>query len=843
MIAKRLLITMVCIAALALMFSPVSAALNHVAQGKDVFIGEQGLDISDAVGNATQIAWFTSGTDNVLTGSPSKVVSVGNKANFYVSNADFGGRTGNWYISGTSTIAFVVNEPSMTVKLWDLTSASDVTGKNVPRGDKIDFRIESNLYAIQQRDTSAAFDFKIKVKTADGAVYTSLNTLNSPNRPLVNLGVNSNLFYWAAMDVNNAWNLNAADSSGNKLYNSGIYRVTAECNQNKLKDNYGEVEGKTVTPVVTLTVATDTLKLTAAKTSVTRGSQFSVVIYGQPNTQYQLYIKNAGTDVCPTFTDYQDGVVVATNKTYATVTTASDGYRTVGFSTTKDTKDKKYTIKAETSDSKKSDEVSVTVAEGKISIESSSDTSDISTNNIFSLGDEITLSGVNTETDNTYFFITGPNLPSSGAILSDPREATTNNDASTFASTDVIEDNTYEFKWYTSDIGVDAGTYTVYAVTAPKNRDHLSDAQYATTSITLKKPGITAKMSQSTVGRGDTIYVRGSASNVPSQGVAIWIFGKNYVSYKTVDVEDDGSFEYEITSDTTQNFANGQYYVVAQHPMYNDQFDVYPDNANKPVNVLGIYPIAGNTLFMVAGNNRLQGSDAAQALISEINKPVIDDRYTSLSFVVAEPIININGIGSVNVGTNLTISGTTNLAVGDEIIVEIVSSSFKPTDKSESGGFSGSTGTVTVKKGTSGASMNTWSFNTSTNNWKVDNYIVSASGIVVPATSSATFDVIGTGETATHVEPTTVAPTTKPTVVNATSNATPATPVPTPVPTPIPTAPPTPVPTPVATPVPTPIPTTHVPTPLPTATSAPGFSSVIAVVGLLAVAFLVVRKN
>ena len=39
---------------------PASAVLNHIAQGGDVFIGEEGLDITAAVGGFSQIAWFGS---------------------------------------------------------------------------------------------------------------------------------------------------------------------------------------------------------------------------------------------------------------------------------------------------------------------------------------------------------------------------------------------------------------------------------------------------------------------------------------------------------------------------------------------------------------------------------------------------------------------------------------------------------------------------------------------------------------------------------------------------------------------------------------------------------------
>jgi len=56
--------------------------------------------------------------------------------------------------------------------------------------------------------------------------------------------------------------------------------------------------------------------------------------------------------------------------------------------------------------------------------------------------------------------------------------------------------------------------------------------------------------------------------------------------------------------------------------------------------------------------------------------------------------ITINPVGDHYIGDKFTITGRTNLAAGDEILVQVYSSSFKPTQKSQSGEFSGATGTI-----------------------------------------------------------------------------------------------------------------------------------------------------
>ncbi|MEI7435075.1 MAG: PGF-CTERM sorting domain-containing protein, partial [Methanomicrobiales archaeon] len=131
-------------------------------------------------------------------------------------------------------------------------------------------------------------------------------------------------------------------------------------------------------------------------------------------------------------------------------------------------------------------------------------------------------------------------------------------------------------------------------------------------------------------------------------------------------------------------------------------------------------------------------------------------------------------------------------------------SSFKPTTKTQSGEFSGATGTVKVAKGTDG--LNKWSFPVDAAAFKPDEYIVQAQSITVSGAQASTlFNVV-------EFKPTPV-PTTVVTTV-ASNN--------TPVPTTI-------------------VPKTTVPTAKPT--TQPGFGALIALIGLGAVAFLVVRKH
>jgi len=107
------------------------------------------------------------------------------------------------------------------------------------------------------------------------------------------------------------------------------------------------------------------------------------------------------------------------------------------------------------------------------------------------------------------------------------------------------------------------------------------------------------------------------------------------------------------------------------------------------------------------------------------------------SFIVENSNATINTTGDHYVGDKVTITGLTNLAVGNDLLVEIYSSSFQPTQKLQSGEFSGSSGTVTVMPGTNG--YNVWSFDVDTATFKPDEYIIRVSGITNEVTASSSF--------------------------------------------------------------------------------------------------------
>jgi len=274
-----------------------------------------------------------------------------------------------------------------------------------------------------------------------------------------------------------------------------------------------------------------------------------------------------------------------------------------------------------------------------------------------------------------------------------------------------------------------------------------------------------------TIANGDPVFIHGIATGQPGAGLQVWLIGYNYVKIATVYTNPDNTYEYELKSADTQSLAPGQYFVLVQHPMMNGVFDIYYDAATGSVinRQLG----SGTSIFQLTGSGSLQNTDGANALMQAINSQNLDDTFATTSFIIDNPAAFIKPIGDHAVGDKFTISGSTNLAVGNSLMIEITSSSFNPTKKVQGGEFSGSAGTVKVEPGTSG--FNYWSFDVDASTFRPDEYIVTVTGEAIDVTASTTFTIIEKlPATATTPSPETTVPTTFPISATASLPPTPA---------------------------------------------------------------------
>jgi hypothetical protein len=235
--------------------------------------------------------------------------------------------------------------------------------------------------------------------------------------------------------------------------------------------------------------------------------------------------------------------------------------------------------------------------------------------------------------------------------------------------------------------------------------------------------------------KGDPVVIRGVATGHPQQGLQVWILGNNYAHVSTVSVNADNSYQFKLVGQETQNLASGQYFVLIQHPMMNGEFDiVYNAGTGQVINR---QRGGGMAIFSLTGAGSLQGPQAAEALLSAVKDPDTDDSFTTVSFYVEPPHAFIDPISNYAVGDRFEIGGSTNLAPGDDLLIEVYSSSFHPTTKEQGGEFSGITGMVKVQPGP--GNYNHWSFPVDTKSWKPDEYIVTVSAILQNVRESTTF--------------------------------------------------------------------------------------------------------
>ncbi|EHQ35925.1 MEMAR_RS02690 family S-layer glycoprotein [Methanoplanus limicola] len=665
--------------ALILLISPVMAGEygTVVYPGETVFIGESGLDITPAMAGNNVIGWYYAG-NNPTTDAPSSVMTVSNPDDFYVIPGVFTGKTGTWYINpGTpdAKIVFYVQKASLSVSLFNSETGKEISNKIAIENNNIAFRLNSNLDALFSRNSSGSTaGVDCYVETPDGTTLTALireGISGDEITQITGIQPKITLFYLPSGNRETVWTLNP------NQYKAGTYKVYATCNVNSMKDNLGTVTGVTKSEISTVTVAKDTVTVTADKETVVRNNDFTVTVEGRPKTDYVVWLSGtysySGTsNYPPKFLPNQDSISYLkqseadglnykfstkvgqdipdaadgiTNEWAIRAETGSDGKIVIGLTTDSNTRDAVYTIRAQKVetwpiqlDTDTYDTVKVKVEKGAVTVTASGDGS-------YYLGEEVTFSGTDTDTNDVYLFITGPNLPSNGGVLTEPQiPVSTDPTSSDNTHSTVKTDDTWEYRWDTSGISLDAGTYTIYATSKLVNKNGLSDAKYDTVSIVIKKPFVTATTSASTISKGDRLYIRGTAEGNPTNGVGVWIFGKDYwngaaepMQYSgmvTATVNYDGSFEYILSSEDTEQLAAGHYFVVVQHPMYNGQFDVITEAEEQWVTVKNRINTGYSNSFIVWGNGKLQGSDASEALISAINSPDVDDTYYKLDFCV-----------------------------------------------------------------------------------------------------------------------------------------------------------------------------------------------------------------
>ena len=500
--------------------------------------------------------------------------------------------------------------------------------------------------------------------------------------------------------------------------------------------------------------------------SVILGNTFTVTVEGYPGDWAYIYCDDADASIeavagQPNVDSFKEESLNLKDGIFVKI--ADNGKKTIALKATQE--DGKFTIKslfyktgktpesgvnpkgnAELLESTKAKTAKITVIEGAISISAEQD--------FYYLGNDVDLFGTNTETDDVYLYIKGSNVdfqPLKDG--NDIYKINVNSDNSWDEEIDGVVFNNF-----------DAGTYTIYAVAVQLEdyedkeeydgddlEDILSDFTYATVSLALKQPFLNAALSATVVAQDSDLTITGNAEAADT--LRFYVFGNNKFAEGTITVEDDGTFEEDIDIDE-DDYATGQYFLVLQHPMYDGKFNIGPledetssdkvgnkDSYNIVLNTKGSFEevdVKNETSKILFNTLNRQSANAAEALCQALDTQNIDDVYVKAAFIVATPTASMNPVSDVTKGSKLVVSGTSNMAPGEIVTVEMLSTAFAaiPKESVNSASFM----SLVTKVQDDG----TWEVTFDTTGLNVDEYTLSAtigdiktSAVIVKVTEGA----------------------------------------------------------------------------------------------------------
>ncbi|PWR69762.1 hypothetical protein DLD82_17035 [Methanospirillum stamsii] len=210
---------------LALISVPCIGELTSIRAGGTVFLGEEGLDITaSGVVDGDRIGWWAPGSS--VTSEPTDVVTISSPDSFYVSPSTFSGKEGLWYTWPGKIPVFQVKQPKISIRVYDETADFDGTGKWIPRGDAISFRISSNVFEANSRGGSSG-QADVVLMSPEGAKYSSVSG-PSGSFSLEGIPLTSSL-----TNTGPVWSTGGVDT--------GTWTVRAELSMNRIKDNLPDI--------------------------------------------------------------------------------------------------------------------------------------------------------------------------------------------------------------------------------------------------------------------------------------------------------------------------------------------------------------------------------------------------------------------------------------------------------------------------------------------------------------------------------------------------------------------------------------------------------------------------
>jgi len=176
---------------------------------------------------------------------------------------------------------------------------------------------------------------------------------------------------------------------------------------------------------------------------------------------------------------------------------------------------------------------------------------------------------------------------------------------------------------------------------------------------------------------GEPFSVRSQIPNPDTSKIRIWLFGSKTAMMfgPHTDPHDKGNLT--ISGEVTARLKNGTYQIIFQYPDNAGQFDVAMKNPGYPDWILNE---KGDLILdtEVVRKGGMPGVDAANLLEKAIGSAGNDRKYERITLNVTEAWIRIDPVGNHTIGDIFTITGTTNLAAGEEVFFIITPLDYRP---------------------------------------------------------------------------------------------------------------------------------------------------------------------
>jgi PKD repeat protein len=486
-----------------------------IQSGNSLYIGETDLNLT-RLGRVQQLVHY----NTVSTGSVNATIAVPDCRAFDIAS-ESGIVPGRYYAWGADGLLsgepwVEITEPKVRLDVVGPAGGS-VNGTTLTRNVLPVFSLENNLEGLYT-SPAAAF-MRVEITTPAGMTVTTFG-----GRDLTGIPINRSVIALPGIDLSSAA--------------AGTY--TARAVWPPSSDFAGR--GYDSNPV-SFTIIDRPISLVASTENLVRTHPFAVTVTGDTERRYILYITDAGLnreDEYPRIAPDQPGVQTGDDvpapagaakftSTRAYIVTDTDGNCTVQFVTSTATAARTFTLRVvDETTGQNADEVQVRIEQGQVTVSASGDGAAI-------IGDEITLSGVNSDNAETYLFLTGPGLHAAGVNIMNLTVPAVSDDASTFTGVSVKVDDTWEYRWDTSAIlggTLEEGTYTVYAVSQPKARPDLAGIPYAPAAIRFTSPVQPGKVSFSADVRSGVVplVVHFTDTSEAKPTSWLWTFGDNATS-------------------------------------------------------------------------------------------------------------------------------------------------------------------------------------------------------------------------------------------------------------------------------------------------------------------------